>query len=381
MQNKFLKIFGFCLVVFGIIFFHQSAQAAIIFISPENDTIEQGQTVVVEVRLDSQKEIINAVQVRLTYDPKVLDFVEASKAGSFMTLWPEEPKADTKAGVVTFSSGVPHGSYVINGRIVSLVFRGKDLGTTQINLDSGTSGVYLNDGNGTKTNLTTRSGNLTIQIPTSTLGLTSPTHPDENTWYKSKDIKFTWNANPEAFYAYVFGFDPAALPDERFASHLGEMSYSNTEDGIHYFILREKLPNDQWGALHRFRVQIDSIPPEPITHQLTRDVVPGKLVLVFNANDLTSQIARYSINEGGIISNNASSPYILKNQNQTKAITIQAFDAAGNMTEATVPASKVVSKFPNYLWYVIGFVTVLIVIGLAILISKKSSKRNLAKAK
>ena len=363
----------------GIFFFQKTVLAAELYLSPENDLINQGQTVVVELRLDSRKEIINAVQGRMTYDPQILEFVEVSKAGTFLSLWPEEPKADTAAGVITFAGGAPNGSYVINGRVLAVVFKGKNLGSSKVSIDNGTSGVYLNDGLGTKAELNVKSATITVQIPTSTINLTSPTHPDENTWYKAKDVKFTWSVTQDAFYAYVFGVDPAALPDERIATHLGEISYSNVDDGIHYFILKEKLPNDKWGPSIRMRVQIDSTLPESIIYQLTQDVVPGKLVLVFSAKDRVSQIVKYQIIEGNQITDNAISPYTLKNQKQSQVITIKAFDSAGNLQEAVIPGVKTASTATQYLWPIaIGFSLVILVIILVVYWPKKP-KRNLVK--
>lgn len=380
MQNKFFITIGCFTIMLGVFLFQKPAQAAILFVSPENDNVSQGQTVVAEVRLDSEKKIINAVQGRITYDPQVLEFVEVSKDSSFFSLWPEEPAADTTAGVITFAGGVPNGSYAVNGKVLTLVFKGKTLGLAKINIDSGTSGVYLNDGLGTKANLTVRSGAITVQVPTSTINLLSPTHPDENAWYKSREANFTWNVTKDAMYAYVFSTDPASLPDERFAVRTGEISYSNVEDGIHYFILKERLPNDKWGEPIRRRVQIDSTQPEPIIYKLTNDVVEKKRALVFSDIDLVSQIAKYQIIEGNQLTDNAASPYILKDQEQGQVIIIRAYDSAGNMREVTIPvASLSFAGNSNMLWPIIaGAGALLLLIGWMIL-RRKSRKNNLAK--
>ncbi|RJO59462.1 hypothetical protein C4546_02085 [Candidatus Parcubacteria bacterium] len=324
----------------GLLFACQSASAAILYISPENDSISQGQTAVFEVRLDSEKQVVNAIQARVVYDPNVLEFVEAAKWGSFLSLWPEIPKADIAAGVITFAGGIPNGSYVINGKVLSLVFKAKTLGQTQVSIDSGTSGVYLNDGLGTKTPLTTKPGKLEIKIPASTLNLTSTTHPDENEWYKARDVKFSWRASQGAIYAFTFGPDPAALPDLRFGSAVGEASYSNVDEGVQYFILRERLPNDDWGEPMRVRAQIDASQPEPISAQLARGVIEDKLTLVFNATDHVSEVVRYSILEGDEFTENAASPYVLLDQKQRRDITITAYDAAGNFITTTILGVK-----------------------------------------
>lgn len=316
-----------------------AARAAVLYTMPETQTVEPDDTVTVDVRLNSENDTINAVQARVLFDPSALEVVEVSKAGSFLVLWTEQPKVDAKAGVITFSGGTPNGSYVVNGRLVSIVFRSKHLGSTTVLFDTGTSGVYRNDGLGTKVSLTAKPATIDVALTGRSLVINSTTHPNPDAWYAKSFLQFDWNVTPEAVYAYLLTGDPAALPDTRFGARLRDAMYSNMKDGAYTFTLQEKLPNDTWGTPVRRRVLVDTKPPAAFTPQLTRDVVPGKLALIFDTTDATSAVVRYSVQEGKTMTENATNPYVLNDQTQHQPITVTAYDAAGNLTSATVAAS------------------------------------------
>ena len=318
-----------------------TANAAVLSVVPAKVTASQDHLTVLELRLNSEQQVVNAVEGKLTYDPAELEVVAVSKAGSFLTLWAAGPTVDATAGSVSFVGGVPNGSYVVNGRVLSIVFRPKALGATVVALDSVTSSVRLNDGLGTAVPLRTEASALTIGVDDSPFGLTSSTHPDENTWYASKDVQLAWTPTTGAVYAFLLTDDPAALPDERFGTAVAEASYADVADGVHYFVLRERLPSDVWRTVAIRRVLVDTIAPEAFVPVVTKDVVPNTLALVFQANDLTSEIVRYVVQEGNVVTDNVTSPYVLKDQRHRQSITVQAFDSAGNVTTATVPAAPV----------------------------------------
>lgn len=360
-MKKYYFLFAISIAILaGVWGLAKHASAAIISIQTDNLKVSQNSTFVVEVRLDSEKQVINAVQARITYDPQVLEFIQESKSGSFLSLWAEEPKVDTTAGVITFTGGIPNGSYVISGRVIFLAFRAKTLGTTSIGIDSGTAGVYLNDGLGTKAATRVKPANIEVIVSTSTLNITSSTHPEENSWYTNHTVHLEWKATQGAQYVYLLSEDPAALPDTRFGAFVAEASFTDVKDGMHYFVLQEHLPNDTWGLAVRRRVLIDSTPPEAFTPTLTRDVVPGKLALIFQAKDITSEVVKYEVQEGDMVTKNATSPYTLQDQHQQQVLTVRAYDSAGNVRTAVIPASPETSRQIPYIPIAAGVVVVII---------------------
>jgi hypothetical protein len=62
--------------------------------------------------------------------------------------------------------------------------------------------------------------------------------------------------------------------------------------------------------------------------------VPGKHATVFSTSDASSGVLRYDVVENGAITSGATSPYILKDQEDTKEVTVRAVDRAGNVREA-----------------------------------------------
>jgi hypothetical protein len=339
----------------------RAAQAAILSISPDQQSVAPGETVVAAVRLQSEHEIVNAAQVRVLYDAHALEVVTVSKAGSLLVLWPEEPKVDARAGVITFTGGIPNGSYVADGLLVTIVFRSLQLGQSPVLIDAGVSGVYRNDGLGTKAKLTVVPGTIDVRSSVSTLSISSPSHPDENAWYNRSIVQFTWTAAAGAQYAYTFSSDPNAQPDTRRGLVVSDATFSNVHDGTSYFILQEHLPNDTWAKPLIRRVNIDTTNPDLFTPQLTRDVIPGKLALVFLTRDATSSIVQYRVQEGGTITEHATSPYVLHDQTQHQQLTVTAYDAAGNATVATISpsTSPVAGKVPLVPLIVLGAILVL----------------------
>ncbi|MEK7570084.1 MAG: cohesin domain-containing protein [Patescibacteria group bacterium] len=325
------------------------ARAAVLSVQPAKMTAPQDQLAVVEVRLNSGQDVVNAVEGKVSYDPAALEVVEVSKAGSFLTLWVAGPTVDAVAGTVTFTGGVPNGSYVINGRVLSLVFRPKQLGATSFVLDSIASSVRLNDGLGTAAELRTEASVVTVGVNDSALSLTSTTHPQEQVWYATNDVHLAWTPTTGASYAFILADDPGALPDERFGTAVATTTYANVADGAHYFVLRERLPKDSWRTVAIRRVLVDTTSPEDFTPVVTSDVVPGKRVLVFQATDVMSAVVRYTVQEGDTVTNPATSPYILQDQKQQKALLVTAYDAAGNQRQAKIAGVHVAAKRQPYL--------------------------------
>jgi hypothetical protein len=369
MRVRIAKICSFTLLF--LVLAQSNAHAAVLSIIPAKLAAAQDQLAVVEIRLNSEQQVVNAVEGRVTYDPLTLEIVEVSKAGSFLTLWAAGPTVDSTAGVVAFVGGVPNGSYVINGRVLSLVFRPKVLGTTTVGFDAALSSVRLNDGKGTATPLRAETSTVTIGVSNSTINVVSSTHPQENSWYSSKDVQIAWTPTKDALYAYALSDEPAALPDDRFGTQVAVAAFADSTDGAHYFILRERLPKDIWRTVAIRRVLIDTTNPVDFTPVLTRDVVPGKLALVFQTTDETSEIVRYRVQEGDTVTDNATSPYTLQDQKQRSALLVSAFDSAGNERRAKLPGSGLPVERSPYLPILAVGILLILLSGGAVLVVRR----------
>ncbi len=159
-------VLGFVLVCFP-----GAALAAALYVNPTEGTYGLSDTFITDIRLDNQNECVNAIHVEVRYPTDTLRAVDFSKGSSILSLWIEEPKIDTDKGVVTFSGGIPGGycgripgdpvlSNVL-GKIVFSVIGAEEKNAT-ITIED-TSAVYLNNGAGTKAELTRQSGVFKIQ--------------------------------------------------------------------------------------------------------------------------------------------------------------------------------------------------------------------------
>lgn len=153
------------------------ADAATIYVSPTEGKYGVSDTFIADIRLDNQNECVNAAHVEVRYPVDSLRAVDFSKGGSILSLWVEEPKIDTNAGVVTFSGGIPGGycgripgDPVLSNVLGKIVFSviGATQKTAQVSV-AGTSVVYLNDGLATPAKLTTQGGTYEL-VTTPQLG-------------------------------------------------------------------------------------------------------------------------------------------------------------------------------------------------------------------
>ena len=159
---KRLVAFSLILVVFSVLPF--MAEAAILYLEPSSASYYQDDIFIVEIRLDTEGEIINAIRVSLDFPSDILGVEDFSKGNSVLTLWPREPVFGQNTGLISFSGGVPGGYWGNNGLLGKIIFKAKIVGgETSYNigfLDD--SMVLLNDGLGTETDLNKIGATLTI---------------------------------------------------------------------------------------------------------------------------------------------------------------------------------------------------------------------------
>ena len=135
---------------------------SVISVNPQYKEFATGETFLAEIHLNSEKEVINAVEARISYPTDLLEVVKISQGGSFLTLWIQEPTVEESAGIISFAGGIPGGSLVLDGKIATITFRTKISGVGEVAFDDNNSKVLLNDGLGTATQLETISGIYTI---------------------------------------------------------------------------------------------------------------------------------------------------------------------------------------------------------------------------
>jgi len=157
-----------------------SASAARLYIDPMTGSHGLGDTFITSVRIDNEKECINAAEADVLYPTKTLRAIDFGRGSSIFTLWVEEPTIDAEKGVIHFAGGVP-GGYCgritgdpaltnIIGKIAFTVV-GADVKKAEVSF-SPASRVYLNDGQGTVAN--TSLGSATFDISPKALAADNP---------------------------------------------------------------------------------------------------------------------------------------------------------------------------------------------------------------
>lgn len=249
--------------------------AARIFFEPTSNTHEVGETFNVSVKLDTQGEAINALDLGILYPP-LLEIKSISKSSSVVQLWVQEPNY-TSTGIF-LAGGVPGGIKSSNALIAKITVKAKAIGDGGLQLTPN-SAVLLNDGQGTKASLTMgqASFNVTAQ----------PKKEPTPTPKPGESVK------------------PTAEPEKE----------------------QPKKESDDNTKPKKFKV---------FTGQDPR-VFGGKYFVSFFTTDSKSGVDRYEIKEGDGEYKIAQAPYLLSNQDGRTVISVRAYDSAGNYRETVYP--------------------------------------------
>lgn len=349
---KKILLATFIIGVFWILPF--KAEAAILKLTPSSQSVFEGESFIVQVKLDTQGEKINAVEGHISFPSDELKIVRIEEGGSILDLWPQPPSYSNQKGEVDFVGGVTK-SFRGEGKIVSLMIESwSDLQTprtTKINFKDD-SQVLLSDGQGTPAELKLFGGSYQIEEkPQDFPTLNSGSHSNQYQWYSVSDFHIHWDLIEGAQYSFRLAQSPLikadTVPDEPEGElkWMGDMAYQDLEDGIYYFSLRQKLPGEEWSNPVTRRVMIDSTPPQNLELEVGQDpsVFGGEHFLSFSATDETSGIDYYEVKEGNMNWEEGSSPYLLKNQELNQVILVRAVDRAGNSVEQRWEPQEVIS--------------------------------------
>ena len=300
---KFHRIAIFTQIFFGGFFlFVIPASASSLYLEPKDITLTRGDTVTVEVRIDTQGQCVNVVEGLIHYDQTLIKATEFSRGESLLSLWVKAPEIDTEKGLIRFSGGIPGGycgrvagdpgltnligriAFTVPGFSVGMSPMGT--GTSAIVEILPESTVFLNDGKGTKSALST--------------------------------------------YGMKIG-------------------------------IAEGIPQGRNDWLQKMRD--DKTLPEFFQIEMVRDptVVDNKAFIVFSTTDKQSGIDHYEIKEADPVRSEfkagsrqfavwvpAESPYVLEDQDLKSRISVRAIDNAGNSRVAElVPSTAYREPLPD----------------------------------
>jgi len=291
------SLFFILFSIFCFLFSVSAVQAATLLISPTTGTFTAGSTFDVSIFLNTNGQLINAVEVSLAFPADKLQVVSPSTGQSIISLWTAPPSFNNQAGRINLRGGIPGGINVSNGLIMRLSFRVKSVGSAIVRfLDD--SKVLLHDGKGTEVLDQKTNGVFQLILPPPAGPIVaSETHPDQAVWYTNPNVFLRWAPESEVDgYSYVLNEEPIDLPDNISEGPKNSVTYTNVADGIHYFHIKA-LKGGGWGGVTHFAIKIDTTPPA----EFPIEVVPGartvrrQPVLQFASTDALSGLSHYEL--------------------------------------------------------------------------------------
>ena len=362
-----VKIYKIALFLFLFALAPLSVDAASLSFSKPAASYNVGSTFSLSIFVESPDQAMNAASAAISYPSDKLEVVSLSKSGSIITLWAEEPSFSNGNGTISFEGVVMNPGYTGTGRLLTVTFRAKAPGQANASFSSGS--VLANDGQGTNILKGLHGATITIgntesapvptsPVPTPTppitteapssgnaVAINSSTHPDQGKWYTNSTPEFTWKLPEGALEVRtLIGKSSNLIPTVRYAPAISSRKVDALSDGTYYFSLQVRTA-EGWGDISRYRVNIDTTPPDPFSVTLSTEPreSDAQPVLSFNTTDDVSGIDHYEIKVGGenkvirVTGAEASKPYTLPPQypgRQTAIVT--AVDRAGNTRSASV---------------------------------------------
>lgn len=362
-MEKTQKIKYYILLVFVLLpaFFSVGnvVNAANLYFSPSSGSNAVGSILSASVYVSSSDQSLNAASGVISFPEDKLEVVSVSKAGSIFSLWVQDPSFSNSEGTVNFEGIVLNPGFIgSSGKIITVSFKVKGHGVANLNFLSGS--VLANDGQGTNILKSFGTAQFSLDsagptIPESTTPtivygtpsapeISSPTHPDTNSWYSKKDTSFEWKV-PDGVTAVRLsvGELPRSAPTVIYSPAVSKKEIPDLSDGIHYFNAQFRNAKG-WGEISHFRFQIDTEPPKPFAIKFIdgNETENPRPVVVFDTTDSLSGVNYYKIKIGeGDFFNVApeivkTNPYTLFPQNPGKrSILVQAFDKAENYSVNT----------------------------------------------
>ena len=310
-----------------------TAYAARLYFFPQNISVSEGDSFVVEVRLNTEGELINAIDVEGNVSTGIIESINTSN--SLIQIFVESTQ--TGDNTFRFTGGTP-GGFEGDGIIGRLNVRATETGESNINFDKSAKVLTAL---GQKTAIPLSFIDTTAEISPPSLNrikLSSRNHPDENKWYSNTTLNIHWDLEDGVEYSYLVSRDQSAMPDETpdqpegKLEWQGDISIEGLDNGIFYFTVKRVGETD----IARLRTMIDTTPPEWVAFESSEGVpeTRDRAFLTFIAKDELSGISHYEALVDREPAESVTAPYILPNDFGT--VTIIAYDNAGNSVERTV---------------------------------------------
>ena len=345
--------------------------------SPRSGSFVEGSTFEVPVLINTNGNNINALDIKINFDPVRMTIVNPSSGKSIIGVWVSPPTYDNAHGTVNFTGVIPDGITTAAGLVATITFKAQSLGPAKLNIQS-TSHVLLNDGLGTEMRLDLGRADYDI-LPKAPDGVVvrSETHPIQDNWYNNNSPAFSWDQDPGVSgFSYALDDNPSTVPPSTVMTPDTVKAYQNLKDGLWYFHVKA-IKNGVWGTTGHYLVRIDTAPPAKFTPQVQYLVAAAALIdralVSFFTTDNLSGVDHYEV---GVIDKTqpttvspvfvqTESPYQIPKGGNLRVI-VRAIDHAGNVRDESIDVGSVspIGDFvSHYLIYLLFGILVLIILG------------------
>ncbi len=313
-----------------------AAGTGTIALEPTIKSVKAGELFDLAIRVSPNGESLDTVRVNLRFPADLLQVDHFTLGEQFPRISPGVT-VDNSAG--TISEGGFNIDHLVStsGIFGTVTFMAVKEGAATIAVGDSSHLIANGDEKLAGTNLA--SAAITIANAAQTtdaLTVLSSTHPNEDAWYSTKDIGFTWNVTDgitiRTFYS-AFDQQPNTNPTVAVAANTQTFSKTVDADGVWYFHLKGQKPDGTFTEPVHFKVQIDTVVPNVLAPTLDTDQIStkGSTTLRFGTTDELSGVDHYevSLNQGSY--SVAESPYLLqKLEPNTYLVSVKAVDRAGN---------------------------------------------------
>lgn len=317
-KNIIKMLFFFILIVsmlFGCTVKAEDNQSAFLFFNTLPAQIKEGERVTVDVKINSQKQSVNAVSGALSFPTSLLQVVSISKEKSIINLWTEEPRLISNK--ILFEGIILNpGFQGSNGVIFHIIFEAKKSGSVSINFNEGS--ILANDGLGTNVIGSLGSSNFKI-IPSPTyfsdkpLVKTSPTSKvailpvitKYSTVVEPKEsIKIVGKGEPLALTKIAFNNLSVKSLGEKLVNYLqskkntlGDVVLKNDENGIFQYVSNQDLVAGAYNATP-FLVNTDKnieVPGPSVKLLINDSNIVKNLIVILNIMGLFVPIVSLAV--------------------------------------------------------------------------------------
>ena len=346
------------------------AASASLFLSPASGSYATGASFNVNLMVNSGGGLgINAAEAEISFPKDLLMVNSVNQNGSIFELWTAKPSYSNPSGRISFGGGLTSAYKGSAGKIFSVNFTALKPGTAKLSI----AGAVVTAADGQGTNIAGGAGGATYTltekaakpkedakkdtkkpetpattVPTGNLPpapeVTSPTHPNTDTWYPVNKATLDWKLLASITgTSFVLTDSSSSTPGNTSDGVIQTKTYENLADGTHYFHL--KLQNATgWGPISRRKIMVDATPPtKPVLGiENGGDPTDPNVMLKIFAEDKTSGLSKFKItlnNEDKELEPRdlQASPFLIeKLMPGPYTVMVVAYDKADNLATSSI---------------------------------------------